>query len=174
VLAPQASDETHPAFGNLFVQTELMKEKHAILATRRPRSESEHPPWMLHLMTVHGTQINEISFETDRSKFIGRNNSLSEPVAMTDSSTLSNTAGSVLDPIVAIRCTIILDPQETAGVNIFTGVSESREGCVALIKKYYDRYITDRVSELAWTHAQVLLRQQNVTEHAALGYGELA
>ena len=174
VLAPQASDETHPAFGNLFVQTELMKEKHAILATRRPRSESEHPPWMLHLMTVHGTQINEISFETDRSKFIGRNNSLSEPVAMTDSSTLSNTAGSVLDPIVAIRCTIILDPQETAGVNIFTGVSESREGCVALIKKYYDRYITDRVSELAWTHAQVLLRQQNVTEHDALVFGALA
>ena len=62
-----------------------------------------------------------ISFETDRSKFIGRGNSLSRPVAMTDSSTLSDTAGSVLDPIVAIRCTITLEPQETAGVNIFTG-----------------------------------------------------
>ena len=174
VLASQGSDETHPAFGNLFVQTELMEEKNAILATRRPRSDGEHPPWMIHLMTVHGTQIKEISFETDRSKFIGRTNSLSEPVAMTDSSALSNTAGSVLDPIVAIRCTITLDPQETAGVNVFTGVSESREGSVALIGKYYDRYIADRVSELAWTHAQVLLRQLNATERDAQVFGALA
>ena len=174
VLALQASDETHPAFSNLFVQTELVKEKNAILATRRPRSDGEHPPWMLHLMTVQGTQVRNISFETDRSKFIGRGNSLSRPVAMTDSSTLSDTAGPVLDPIVAIRCTITLDPQETAGVNIFTGVSESRDGSVALIGKYHDRYIADRVSELAWTHAQVMLRQLNATEQDAQVFGALA
>ena len=119
-------------------------------------------------------RYRNISFETDRSKFIGRGNSLSRPVAMTDSSTLSDTAGSVLDPIVAIRCTITLDPQETAGVNIFTGVSESRDGSIALIGKYYDRYIADRVSELAWTHAQVMLRQLNATEQDAQVFGALA
>ena len=174
VLALQASDETHPAFSNLFVRTELVREKNAILATRRPRSEGEHPPWMLHLMTVHGTQVGNVSFETDRSKFIGRGNSLSRPVAMTDSSTLSDTAGSVLDPIVAIRCTITLDPQETAGVNIFTGISESREGTIALVEKYHDNYIADRVSELAWTHAEVMLRQLNATEQDAQLFGALA
>jgi cellobiose phosphorylase len=174
VLALQASDESHPAFSNLFVQTELVREKNAILATRRPRSDGEHPPWMFHLMTAHGTQARNISFETDRLKFIGRGNSLSGPVAMTDSSTLTDTAGPVLDPIVAIRCTITLDPQETAGVNIFTGVSESRDGAVALIEKYHDGYIADRVSELAWTHAEVMLRQLNVTEQDAQLYGTLA
>jgi cellobiose phosphorylase len=174
VLAPQASDETNPVFGNLFVETELVKEKNAILATRRPRSDGEHPSWMFHLMTVQDTGVRNVSFETDRSKFIGRENSLLRPVALTDSSTLSNTAGPVLDPIVAIRCTITLDPQETAGVNIFTGVSENREGAVALIEKYYDRYIADRVSELAWTHAQVVLRQLNVTEREAQVFGALA
>jgi len=167
VLAPQGSDETHPAFSNLFVQTELVREKNAILATRRPRSDGERPPWMFHLMTVHGTQVRKKSFETDRSKFIGRGNSLSRPVAMTDSSTLSDTAGSVLDPIVAIRCTITLDPHETAGVNIFTGISESRDESVALIEKYYEGYITDRVSEMAWTHTQVMLGQLNMTERDA-------
>ena len=174
VLALQASDETHRAFSNLFVQTELVREKNTILATRRPRSEGEHPPWMIHLMTVHGTQDRNISFETDRSKFIGRGNSLSRPVAMTDSSTLSDTAGSVLDPIVAIRCTITLDPQETGGVNIFTGISESRDGAVALAGKYHDRYIAERVTELAWTHAEVRLRQLNATEQDAQLFGSLA
>ncbi len=174
VLAPQTSDESHPAFSNLFVQTELLQEKNAIIATRRPRSEDEKPPWMLHLMTVHGTMSREISFETVRGTFIGRTNSLSNPAAMTDSSVLSNSAGSVLDPVVAIRCTIVLDPQETAGVNIFTGVSESRDKSVALVDKYYDSYIADRVSELAWTHAQVILKQLNATEKDAQLFGRLA
>lgn len=174
VLTTQGSDETHPAFSNLFVQTELIKEKNAIIATRRPRSDTEFPPWMFHLMTVNGKEVRSVSFETDRSKFIGRGNSLSQPTAMTDSSTLSNTSGSVLDPIVAIRCTITLEPQETAGVNIFTGISESREGSIALIEKYYDGYIADRVSELAWTHAQVMLRQLNATEKDAQIYCTLA
>ncbi len=174
VLAPQGSDETHPAFSNLFVQTELVREKNAILATRRPRSDGERPPWMFHLMTVHGTQARKKSFETDRSKFIGRGNSLSRPVAMTDSSTLSDTAGSVLNPMVAIRCTIILDPHETAGVTIFTGVSESRDESVALIEKYYEGYIAERVSELAWTHTQVMLAQQNTTERDAQLFCALA
>lgn len=115
-------------------------------------------------MTVTGNLVRNISFETDRSRFIGRGNTLSRPIAMTDSSTLSDTSGCVLDPIVAIRCTITLHPQETAGVNIFSGMSESRDGAIALIEKYYDGYIADRVSELAWTHAQVMMRQINSTE----------
>lgn len=174
VLATQASDETHTAFSNLFVQTELVKEKNAILATRRPRTEGERHPWMLHLMTVQGTQVRSVSFETDRSRFIGRGNSLARPAALTESITLSDTVGSVLDPVVAIRCTITLEPQETAGVNIFTGVSESRDGAIALINKYYDGYIADRVSEQAWTHAQIMLRQQNMTEQDAKLFGALA
>jgi len=174
VLAPQASDESHPVFTNLFVQTELIREKNAILATRRPRSDGENPPWMFHLMTVSGRQVRKISFETDRMKFIGRGNTLARPVAMTDSSTLSDTAGSVLDPVVAIRCTISIEPQETACVNIFFGISESREGAVSLIEKYYDPDIADRVLELAWTHAQVMLRQLDVTEKDARTYCSLA
>ncbi len=174
VLASQASDESNPTYSNLFVQTELIQEKNAILATRRPRSEGEKPPWMLHLMTIHGTQGSPVSFETDRAKFIGRGNTLAKPGVMTGPSILSNTTGSVLDPIVAIRCTIILNPQETAGVNIFTGVSESRSGSLNLTEKYFDGYIADRVSELAWTHAQVMLRQLNATEPDAQLFCALA
>ncbi|HEX2720344.1 MAG TPA: glucoamylase family protein, partial [Candidatus Deferrimicrobium sp.] len=38
VLASPAADALHPAFGNLFVQTEIVRERKAILCTRRPRS----------------------------------------------------------------------------------------------------------------------------------------
>ncbi len=56
VIAPPAADALHPAFSNLFVQTEILRERRAILCTRRPRSRGEQAPWMLHLMAVHGAE----------------------------------------------------------------------------------------------------------------------
>src|SRR6185295_10906404 len=54
VLAPPAADLLHPAFSNLFVQTEIVEQRQAILCTRRPRSAGEPVPWLCHLMAVHG------------------------------------------------------------------------------------------------------------------------
>ncbi len=82
VLAPPAQDLAHPAFSNLFVQTELVRDRQAIVCTRRPRSAEEHPPWMIHLMTIGGTTVGEASFETDRMKFIGRGGSVAAPAAL--------------------------------------------------------------------------------------------
>src|SRR5208283_1234272 len=50
VLALPAADAAHPAFSNLFVQTEFARKSSAILCTRRARSQEEKPPWLLHLM----------------------------------------------------------------------------------------------------------------------------
>ena len=38
MLAPAAADAAHPAFSNLFVQSEFLRQRQAILCTRRPRS----------------------------------------------------------------------------------------------------------------------------------------
>ena len=103
VLATAASDAQAPAFGNLFVQTETLDKRHAILCTRRPRAQSDPAPWMFHLMAVHGAAAQPCSYETDRMRFVGRGNSAFAPQAMLDPAPLSGTAGSVLDPIVAIR-----------------------------------------------------------------------
>jgi hypothetical protein len=102
VMATQASDEAHPAFSNLFVQTQIIREHNTIYCTRRPRSEEERPPWMFHLMHVHGAEVEDISFETDRMQFIGRGRTLRHPQAM-DDDVLSGKEGSVLDPVMAIR-----------------------------------------------------------------------
>ncbi|MFH1156869.1 MAG: glucoamylase family protein [Pseudomonadota bacterium] len=174
VLAPPDADALHPAFSNLFVQTEILRDQGAILATRRPRSGDELSPWMFHAMSVHGKTKGELSYETDRQQFIGRGNTLAAPQAMSSPSPLSGSQGSVLDPIVAIRCRITLDPEKTVTVNVVTGAGESRALCAGLVEKYRDRYLADRVFELAWTHGQMLLRQINATEADAQLYGRLA
>jgi cellobiose phosphorylase len=174
VMAPAAADNAHPAFSKLFVQTEILEHENAILCTRRPRSTGEHMPWLLHHMTVHDAHIRQVSFETDRSAFIGRGNTAEAPGAMLEPGPLGGGHGSVLDPVVAIRYLITLEPDQVVTVDIVTGMTDTRETAVHLIDKYQDRHLADRVFELAWTHSQVVLRQLNASEADAQLYGRLA
>jgi len=174
VLAPAAADAMHQAFSNLFVQTEIDQQRGAILCTRRPRSMHENMPWMFHLMAVHGATVSATSYETDRMAFIGRGNTPTQPHAMQIAGALANGAGSVLDPIMAIRHRITLAPEQTLVCDMVIGVTQSRENCLALIGKYQDRHLADRVVELAWTHNQVVLRQLNASEADAQLYSRLA
>ncbi len=174
VLAIPAADAAHPAFSNLFVQTEFARKSSAVLCTRRARSPEEKPPWLLHLMVGSGGQPGEISCETDRFRFVGRGGTLASPAAMRGVAPLSNTVGSVLDPIVSLRRTVTVPPNETAVIDVVLGVTESRETALAQVEKYQGARMADRAFDLAWTHSQVTLRHLNATEGEAQLYGRLA
>ena len=174
VIAAPAADAAHPAFSNLFVQTEILREQSALLCTRRPRSVGEAAPWMFHLMVAHGAEIGEVSYETDRLRFIGRTRSLAAPLAMLQPGPLSGGAGSVLDPVVAIRTLLTLEPEQAVTLDMVTGMADSRDMAECLVRKYQDRHLADRVFDLSWTHSQVVLRQLNATEADAQLYARLA
>ena len=174
VLTSAAADALHPAFSNLFVQTELVEGRQAILCTRRPRSVTDQVPIMFHIMAAHGGRKGKVSYETDRMQFIGRGNSTIAPRAMSTAAGLSGSHGSVLDPIIAIRYQITLDAEQSVTIDMVTGIAENRELALGLIEKYQDRRLADRVFELAWTHGQVVLRQINATDQDAQLYARLA
>jgi cellobiose phosphorylase len=87
---------------------------------------------------------------------------------------LSNTSGSVLDPILAIRHAIILQPGQPVTIDIIYGISETRQQSLALLEKYRDYPIADRIFELAWSHSLVVLRQMNASEDDATLFNSLA
>jgi len=87
---------------------------------------------------------------------------------------LSGSAGSVLDPVAATRRVITLEPEQTATIDMVYGMADTRDACIALLAKYVDRRLADRVFELAWTHSQVVLRQLNATEAETELYARLA
>lgn len=183
VLSPPMADDLHPAFSKLFVQTQIVPEQQAILCTRRPRSESEETPWMLHTMAVHGINADAVSYETDRQEFIGRGRSTANPQAMDpgartpidiSGTALSGRQGSVLDPIVAIRSRITLDAEQSVTIDMATGIGATRDAALSLVTKYRDRHIADRVFDMTWTHSQVLLRQLGASEADAQLYARLA
>src|SRR5579864_7035809 len=107
-------------------------------------------------------------------RFIGRGNTVADPEAMRGPQALSGSQGSVLDPIVAIRCPITLDPEQSATINMVTGVGANRDACLGLVEKYQDQRLANRVFDLAWTHTHVVLRQLNAPEADAQLYDRLA
>ena len=175
VLAPAAADAAHPAFSNLFVQTEILRTRQAILCTRRPRSDQETNAA---LVPPHGGArdgdrrdvLRNRSAEIPGTRSNGRRPRAHSRVP----AELSDSEGSVLDPIVAIRQSITIDADESARIDLVTGVAATRDDVFVLIEKYRDQSLADRVFDLAWSHGQVILRQLNATEADAQLYGRLA
>ena len=174
VLATPAADAAHPAFSNLFVQTEFVAESGALLATRRPRSHSELPVWAAHVMVADGATIGDVQYETDRGRFLGRGSEIRTPLAVIDGLPLSNTVGAVLDPIVSLRCRVRLAPGVTVRVTFSTLVAESRDAVLALADAYHDPTTFERAATLAWTHARVQLHHLGITPDEAHLFQDLA
>jgi len=161
VLARQSEDLAHPAFGNLFIQTEFAQEM--LLASRRPRSENQKMLWLMHTVAIEGQKEGSLQYETDRARFIGRGRSLAKPQALDTNQPLSNTVGAVLDPIMSLRQRIRISPGQTARVSFSTGYAESREEVTRIAEKYQDPLSVNRAFELAWTHSKMELRHLNLT-----------
>jgi cyclic beta-1,2-glucan synthetase len=174
VLAPQAADVAHPAFQNLFVQTEFAPEIGALLATRRPRSHDEQRIWAAHVAAVENETGGVIQYETDRARFLGRGRSVRSPVSVIDGRPLSNTVGAVLDPIFSLRCRVRLAPGATAHAIFSTVVAETREQVLDLADKYRESATFERAATLAWTQAQVQLHHLGIEADEAHLFQRLA
>ena len=174
VLAPQAADVMHPAFSNLFVQTEYLHEISGIIASRRPRSSTETAVWMAHVISFEGDTSPSIEYETDRSRFLGRCSSIRRPVSVVEGLPLSNTVGAVLDPIASLRTRVYLPPGSTKHISFSTMVANSREEVILLADKYHDPSAFHRISTLAWTHAQVQLHYLGIDSLEANLFQHLA
>ena len=161
-LASQAADAAHPAFSNLFIQTEFVPDVGALLATRRRQSDKETAVWAAHVVAVEGETVGELQFETDRSRFIGRGHDVRNPVSIVDGRPLSNTVGSVLDPVISLRRTVRIPPGTTARVAFSTIVASTREQVMELADKYRGPTTVERTLALAWTQAQVQLHHLGI------------
>lgn len=162
VLATPAADNAHPAFSKLFVETEHLAPFGALVATRRPRSHDEPQLWVAHFTVVEGDIAADPQYETDRARFLGRGHTIANAAALSDDRPLSNTTGTILDPILSIRQRVIVPPGKVVRVAFWTMVASSRAELVDLVDMHHDRNAFDRAKTLAWTQAQVQLRHLGI------------
>ncbi len=173
-LTPQAADEAHPAFSNLFVETEIVPELETLLATRRPRSADEQQPWLAHVASIDGEVIGACQYESARTRFLGRGRWIRTAVSLMEGEPLTNSTGTVLDPIVSLRYRVAIPAGGTVRLVFTNLVAPSRDEALDLAEKYRHPGTFERESSLAWMYAQVQLHHLRITQDDAHLYQRLA
>ncbi|MDQ6881569.1 MAG: hypothetical protein M3150_05705, partial [Pseudomonadota bacterium] len=79
VLAAGLADEAHPAFSNLFIQTQWRAEWRALLMKRRPRLHGDPEFAVAHFLAGAEGELLLVDCITDRRTFRGRNRPVSSP-----------------------------------------------------------------------------------------------
>jgi cyclic beta-1,2-glucan synthetase len=174
VLASPDADNAHPAFSKMFVQTEYVATVGVLLATRRRKAVTEPQVWAAHQAIVEGETLRLPEFETDRARFLGRGRELREAISVRDGRPLSNTVGTVLDPVFALRHRLRVPAGGTVRIAYWTGVAASRQGVLDLLDKHHDANAFARAATLAWTQAQVQLRHLGIDAAEASLFQRLA
>jgi cyclic beta-1,2-glucan synthetase len=174
VLAPASADAAHPAFSKMFVQTEFVAEQGALLATRRPRDPGEARVWAVHCSAHDGSAIGGVQFETDRAQFLGRGHDLRHAVSVVDARPLSNTVGTVLDPVLSLRRRVRIEPGQTVCVVFWLGIATSREDALQLLARSTDTDGFDRARKAAQSYAADVLRRLELRAEDAATFQEIA
>jgi cyclic beta-1,2-glucan synthetase len=174
VLAPAAADAAHPAFSKMFVQTEYVAEQGALLATRRARDSGEARLWAVHFSTLEGSALGGVQFETDRAHFLGRGHELRNAASVVDARPLSNTVGTVLDPVLSLRRRVRIEPGETVSVAFWLGIAGCREDALQLAAGYTAADGFGRAKKTAQAAAGEALRRLGLRPEDASLFQEIA
>ena len=174
VIAPAASDEAHPVFSKMFVETEFLPDHGALVATRRQRTSTEPKIWVAQFLSFKNKVWGELEYETDRGAFIGRGQSSRMPHALTNGEPLAGNSGTVLDPIFAFRQRLRIPAGRQVHGTLWTVVADSRDTALDLVDRHRQSTAYERAKMLAWTQSQIQLRHLSITNDDANLYQTLA
>ncbi|MBA3884829.1 MAG: glycosyl transferase family 36 [Acidobacteria bacterium] len=167
VLGSAAGDASHPAFSKIFVQTEWVEEGGVLLATRRRRGHNESEIWAAHTAVIEGPDTRSTEYETDRAAFLGRGGTLRNAAGMEDGRALSNTVGSVLDPIFSLRRRVRIAPGASVEVAFWTCLAATRDAVLELARGLDQRGACERTLTTAAVHAAEDRARLGIDDEAA-------
>ena len=132
IISENIEDITHRTFRNLFISSEYDKQNESIIMCRRNNSKNLFQYYFNRLLIEDDN--HKITYETERSNFIGRGRNNDKPLAMEEK--LTNTVGTNIDPIISIRSNIIVPAGKERTVFFIAGYSKSREQITNIIESY--------------------------------------
>ncbi len=163
VLGSEASDNAHPAFSKMMVETEIAADNGAIFATRRKRDAGEPDIAMVHFVTDPSGLARDTEAETDRRAFIGRGRSIADAAAFDPGARLGGTAGFTLDPIAALRRRVRVPANKKISLVFWTMVGADRAEVQEAMARLDHAESFARQSMLAWTRSQVQTRHMGLS-----------
>ena len=170
VLTDPRADEAHPAFSNLFVQTQWHAEWRALLLSRKARLQGDPAMAVAHFLADSEANVRAIDFIADRRTFLGRNRGPEDPALQTEIHGEGGTPINGLDPVAGLRVRIRIPAGGMARLSFATAAAPNLDELPARIDKYLQPMHVERATRMAATLAQVRLRDLGVDpeENAAL------
>ncbi|QDB99444.1 glucoamylase family protein [Mesorhizobium sp. 8] len=163
VLGSEASDNAHPAFSKMMVETEISADNGTIFATRRKRDAGEPDIAMAHFVTDPSSLARDTEAETDRRAFIGRGRSIADAAAFDPGARLSGSAGFTLDPIAALRRRVRVPANKKISLVFWTVVGANRTEVEEARARLDHGESFARQAMLAWTRSQVQTRHMGLS-----------
>ncbi len=174
VLNDPDTDDAHPAFAKMFVETEIAPDGTTIYAKRRKRAPSDTEVHVAHFVTDLSGSFRETEAETDRRVFIGRGRTLRNPAAFDTDAKFAGHQGTVLDPIAALRTRVRVPAHKKVSLVFWTlaGGSRSYLEEKAAVLRYPEAFA--REYTLSWTRSQVRLHHVGIKPAEATDFQKTA
>ncbi len=170
-LTPARADEAHPAFTNLFVRAQWQAEHQALIFERTPRLATEQGLLAGHFLADSDPQLVSLSCQTDRQRWLGRNQGASRPLALLEPllPTKDGADGAQspqpepdlvtgLDPVCVLAARLRIAPNTHVRLTFATAASDNRDTLHAVIDKYRQPSHVQRASLMSATLTGIRLR----------------
>lgn len=170
VLTDPKADEAHPAFSNLFLQTDWHPEWRALLVSRKPRLHGDPTMAVAHFLADSDANAREIDFIADRRAFLGRNRQAADAALLPHRKMPDGSPVNGLDAVAGLRVKIRIPAGALARLTFATAAAATIDELIPRIDKYLQSMNIERANRMAATMAQVRLRDVGVDpeENAAL------
>ena len=133
IIVNNIEDITHRTFKNLFESSEFDSETGSLIMSRK-NSSKKSSSYFFNRLVVADEEI-EVSYETERARFIGRNRNTNNPIALTQKN-LSSSHGTNIDPIMSLRSNIEILPGKKKEVYFIAGFGKSKDQINKIMATY--------------------------------------
>ena len=160
IISENMDDVSHKVFNSMFIKTEYDSKTDSLIAKRKNRGDSNINSYMVTRMILEDP-ADKFSYETERSKFIGRGNIVATSTALNND--LSNYAGDNLDPILSIRNKIIVPANSSKSIYLLVGFGRSREQIEDMVRFYDSNYNLEKAFEISTLMNVIDTKNMNIS-----------
>ena len=160
IIEENIDDITHRTFRNLFVSSEFNKETKSLIMCRKNNSKKTKAYFISKLFIPE--EEYDVTYETERANFIGRNNNVDAPQALTKAR-LSNTIGSNIDPVMSLRSTIKIAPGKKKTVYYICGFAKSKTQVLDIVEEFDTKTRIKKAFDYATLANNMNTKQLNLT-----------
>lgn len=149
-LAPAADMRAHAIFRNLFVESARLA-RCAVIFRRRPREKTESCPILVHMVSTPGSA----HCETDYEKLVGRMGGTMRADGIAQE--MTNTVGTVLNPVSALQTQVRLAPGERLRLHFALALLDPDASPEKWLDRHLSETLPERAMQLSMVRAQAML-----------------